>query len=217
MLEAQKKRKKTKKKEKLKLKIKDESPEKGVQSMFRITLRNHIKLSDIADTKANILLSVNAIIISLSLANLIPKLDNPSNAYLIYPTVTLVVFSVISMSLSVLATRPNVTTGKFTRDDVVQKKVNLLFFGNFHQMKLEEFEWAISEMIKDKEYIYSSLTKDLYFLGIVLQRKYKILRFTYTVFIIGIITSVAMFAYHFKAQDPTAQEVIKDITTMLSF
>lgn len=217
MLEEQKVKKKTKNKEKLKLKIKDESPEKGVQSMFRITLRNHIKLSDIADTKANILLSVNAIIISLSLANLIPKLDNPSNAYLIYPTVTLVVFSVISMSLSVLATRPNVTTGKFTRDDVIQKKVNLLFFGNFHQMKLDEFEWAISEMIKDKEYIYSSLTKDLYFLGIVLQRKYKILRFTYTVFIIGIITSVAMFAYHFKAQDPSASEVIKDITSMLSF
>ena len=137
MLEAQKKRKKTKKKEKLKLKIKDESPEKGVQSMFRITLRNHIKLSDIADTKANILLSVNAIIISLSLANLIPKLDNPSNAYLIYPTVTLVVFSVISMSLSVLATRPNVTTGKFTRDDVVQKKVNLLFFGATVQVDLQ--------------------------------------------------------------------------------
>jgi putative nucleotidyltransferase with HDIG domain len=205
--------KKIKKKEKLKAKFKGESPEKGVQSMFRITLRNHIKLSDIADTKANILLSVNAIIISLALSNLIPKLDNPDNGYLIIPTITLVIFSVISMSLSVLATRPNVTEGKFTREDVEQKKVNLLFFGNFHQMELSEFEWAIQEMMQDKEYIYSALTKDLYFLGKVLDRKYKILRFTYTVFIIGIILSVISFAVFFKVQDPVEiGNIIKDAT-----
>jgi len=33
-----------------------------------------------------------------------------------------------------------VTQGKFTIEDVANKKVNLLFFGNFHQMKLEDFE-----------------------------------------------------------------------------
>ena len=204
MLDEQKKLKKAKKKEKLKAKLKDESPEKGVQSMFRITLRNHIKLSDIADTKANILLSVNAIIISLALSNLIPKLDNPSNAYLIVPTVIFIIFSITSMILSVLATRPNVTGGKFTREDVEQKKVNLLFFGNFHKMSLTDFEWAINEMMQDKDYIYSALTKDLYFLGIVLDRKYRILRVTYTVFIIGIIASVIAFAIFFKMQDVPA-------------
>ncbi|WP_299764865.1 Pycsar system effector family protein [uncultured Dokdonia sp.] len=202
MLKEQKKLKKAKKKEKLKAKLKDESPEKGVQSMFRITLRNHIKLSDIADTKANILLSVNAIILSMALSNLIPKLDNPSNSYLIVPTVVFIVFSIISMILSVLATRPNVTMGKFTREDVEQKKVNLLFFGNFHKMSLTDFEWAINEMMQDKDYIYSALTKDLYFLGIVLDRKYRILRITYTVFIIGIIASVIAFAIYFKMQEP---------------
>lgn len=215
MLSEQKKIKKARKKEKLKAKLKDESPEKGVQSMFRITLRNHIKLSDIADTKANILLSVNAIIVSLALSSLIPKLDNPDNAYLIYPTITLVFFSVIAISLSVLATRPNITTGKFTREDVSQKKVNLLFFGNFHQMELADFEWAINEMMQDKDYIYSALTKDLYFLGKVLDRKYKILRFTYTVFIIGILVSVAMFAIFFKVQDPEIAPVIEEISLLL--
>ncbi len=202
MLAEQKEIKKAKRKEKLKAKLKDESPEKGVQSMFRITLRNHIKLSDIADTKANILLSVNAIIVSLALSNLIPKLDNPSNEYLIIPTVVFIVFSITSMILSVLATRPNVTSGKFTREDVEQKKVNLLFFGNFHKMSLGEFEWAINEMMQDKDYIYSALTKDLYFLGVVLDRKYRILRITYTVFIIGIVASVISFAIFFKVQAP---------------
>ncbi|MEM8509208.1 MAG: Pycsar system effector family protein [Bacteroidota bacterium] len=190
------------KKEALKAKYKTESPDRGIQTLFRVTLKNHLTLSDIADTKANILLSVNAIIISVALSNLIPKLDNPSNTYLIYPTVIFITFSVISMVLAVLATRPNVTSGKFTKDDVKQKKVNLLFFGNFHQMQLNEYEWAIKELVKDKDYIYTSLTKDLYFLGLVLNRKYKILRFTYTIFIVGIVISVLAFGIAFRFFGP---------------
>ena len=158
--------------------LKEESPEKGIQTAFRVTLRNHLKLSDIADTKANILLSVNAIIISLALSNLIPKLDNPSNTYLIYPTLIFLFFSIASMMLSVLATRPNVTSGEFTRKEIEEKKVNLLFFGNFHKMPLEEYRWAMNELMNDKEYIYDTMIKDLYFLGKVLNRKYKILRIT---------------------------------------
>lgn len=182
----------------LKKVLKNEDPEKAIQSVFRVTLKNHIKLSDIADTKANILLSVNAIIISIALSNLIPKLDNPSNHYLIIPTVIFMLSTIIAIILSVIATRPNVTSGKFTKEDVENKKVNLLFFGNFHKMSLSEFEWAMTEMLADKEYMYSSMTKDLYFLGLVLQRKYKILRYTYTIFMVGIIISVIAFGISFK-------------------
>ena len=181
-------------------KNKSDVPERGVETMFRVALRNHITLSDIADTKANILLSVNAIIVSLALSNLLPKLDNPSNTHLFVPTIIFIVFTVASIILSILATRPNVTEGKFTREDVANKKVNLLFFGNFHQMELEDFEWGISEMMTDRDYLYGSLTKDLYFLGLVLNRKYKILRLTYTVFMIGIIASVIAFAISFSYQ-----------------
>lgn len=188
--------KKDKKKEDKKRR-KLEDPDKAIQSVFRVTLRNHIKLSDIADTKANILLSVNAIIISIALSNLIPKLDNPSNQYLIWPTVIFLLFTVISIVLSILATRPNVTSGRFTREDVQKKKVNLLFFGNFHHMSLDQYQWAMNELLEDKEYIYSSLTKDLYFLGLVLSRKYKILRLTYTIFMAGIIVSVIAFSVSF--------------------
>lgn len=173
-------------------------PERGVETMFRVALRNHMTLSNIADTKANILLSVNAIIISLALSNLLPKLDNPSNSHLLIPTVIFIIFTVTSIVLSIIATRPNVTQGKFTKEDVANKKVNLLFFGNFHQMKLDDFEWGISEMMTDRDYLYGSLTKDLYFLGLVLNRKYKILRITYTVFMIGIIVSVIAFGISFK-------------------
>jgi predicted metal-dependent HD superfamily phosphohydrolase len=194
--------KKERLKAQLKTKLKDASPERGIQTMFRVTMRNHLKLSDIADTKANILLSVNAIIISLMLANLIPKLDDPQNDYLIYPAGIFVIFSVASMVMSVLATRPNVTSGEFSKEDVKQKKVNLLFFGNFHKMDLKEYEWAIMEMIKDQDYVYTSLTKDLYFLGVVLNRKYNLLRWTYTIFMFGMILSVIAFFVALKFFGP---------------
>ncbi|MEN3323092.1 Pycsar system effector family protein [Mariniflexile soesokkakense] len=179
-------------------KNKAELPERGIETMFRVTLRNHITLSNIADTKANILLSVNAIIVSLVLSNLVSKLDNATNKYLIIPTVIFVLFTVASIILSILATRPNVTSGKFTKEDVANKKVNLLFFGNFHKMSLKDFEWAMGEMMLDRDYLYSSMKKDLYFLGLVLDKKYKILRLTYSVFMVGIIVSVISFALAFK-------------------
>ena len=186
-------------------------PDRGIETMFRVALRNHITLSDIADTKANILLSVNAIIISLVLSNLVSKLDNPSNYYLIWPTAIFAAATVISIILSVLATRPNVTSGKFTKEDVANRKVNLLFFGNFHKMSLPEFEWAMQEMMKDKEYLYGSLTKDLYFLGLVLNRKYSLLRLTYTVFAIGIIVSVIAFAiaFQFSGSESAVTDIIE--------
>lgn len=200
LIEEKASRKKLKEEEKkLKSELKKENPERAIQSLYRVTLRNHIKLSDIADTKANILLSINAIIISIALSTLIPKLDNPSNHHLIIPTIIFLVFTVITIGLSVLATRPNVTSGKFTKVDVDNKKVNLLFFGNFHKMSLNEYEWAINEMLNDKDYIYSSMTKDLYYLGLVLHRKYSILRKTYTIFLVGIIISLSAFAIAIQA------------------
>jgi hypothetical protein len=211
LVKAKKKNKKLVKKESLKAKFKGELPDRGIQTLYRVTLRNHMKLSDIADTKANILLSVNAIIISMALANLIPKLDNPSNDYLFYPTFIFIIFSIVSMVMSVLATKPNVNSGQFTEEEVKSKKVNLLFFGNFHKMELSQYNWAMNQLIKDKDYIYSSLTKDLYYLGIVLERKYRILRWTYTIFMIGMVLSVIVFGIALKFYGP---ERVLDIPEM---
>ena len=172
-----------------------ERPERGIETMFRVSLNNHTRLSEIADSKANILLSVNAIIISIALTTLIPKFGNPGNAHLAIPTLIMTVFSVISIIFAILSTRPKVTTGTFTRKDIEDKKINLLFFGNFYKVPLEEYDWAMNEMMKDRDYLYSTLIKDLYYLGVVLDRKYKLLRITYNVFMVGIVVTVGAFVW----------------------
>jgi predicted metal-dependent HD superfamily phosphohydrolase len=187
------------KKKKTKKGVTNEKPGRGVDTLFRVTLSNHTRLSGIADSKANILLSVNAIIISIALSSLIPKLDNAHNSHLVIPTFIMLMFSVVSIIFAILSTRPKVTTGTFTRQDIKDEKVNLLFFGNFYKMPLEEYEWAVNEMMKDNAYLYNSMIKDLYFLGVVLEKKYRLLRITYNIFMIGIIISVIAFVVAFNS------------------
>ena len=177
---------------------KEDKPERAVDTLFRVTLNNHTSLSGIADSKANILLSVNAIIISIALSTLIPKLDSPKNVHLMVPTFIMQMSSVITIIFAILSTRPKVTKGVFTREDIENKKVNLLFFGNFYKMPLEDYQWAMNEMMKDRDYLYNSMIKDLYFLGLVLEKKYRLLRIAYNFFMIGIIISVIAFVISFK-------------------
>jgi len=170
---------------------KSKSYSRGVDSMFKLTARNQINLSHIADNKSNILISLNGIIISLALATLVSKFKQ--EPAIIVPTIIFILFSLSTIVLAILSTRPNISSGKFTREDIKQQKVNLLFFGNFYNMGLEEYEWAVGEMINDDPYLYSTLTKDQYSLGTVLAKKYKLLRWAYNVFMVGLVITVGAF------------------------
>ncbi|REC61420.1 phosphohydrolase [Chryseobacterium pennae] len=174
-----------------------EKSDRSVDTLFRVTLNNHTRLSDIADSKANILLSVNAVIISVCLSVLVPKLDAPKNSHLIIPSFVLLLSSVLTIVFAILSTKPNVTKTTFTSEDIVNRKVNLLFFGNFQQMMFDDYHNAMRDLIKDRDYIYDSMVKDLYYLGKVLDRKYKLLSITYKIFMAGIIISVLSFGFAF--------------------
>ncbi|HMJ47105.1 MAG TPA: Pycsar system effector family protein [Ferruginibacter sp.] len=170
-----------------------EGTTKGMQAMLRLTSSNHIQLSEMADSKANILISVNAIIISVILSVLLRKLQ--TDPYLTIPTIIFLVAAVTTIVIAILATRPKLNTGKFADEDVINKKTNLLFFGNFHKMKQEEYENAMRTMMKDSDYLYSSMVQDIYHLGTVLGKKYRLVRIAYNVFMIGIVLSVLAFAF----------------------
>ncbi len=198
--------KKKSKKKKKKNKSKDNGGKKeinqirlgrGVETMYRTTYRTHVNLSSIADNKANIMLSINAIIVSISVSTLVPNFDD--NPKLIIPTLILLFVCLASIVFATLSTMPKVTEGVFTREDIRQKKSNLLFFGNFYNMKMDDFHWGMMEMIKDSDFLYSSMTRDLYFLGKVLAKKYAYLRTCYRIFMYGLIIAVITFAFVFIA------------------
>ena len=181
----------TEKKKKDKDKEKSGKSERGVETMFRTTSTNHIRLSSMADSKAHIMISVNSIIISVILSVLVRRLEDYPN--MVIPSIIFLFTAVLTVIFSVLATRPNVTSGTFTKADIEKKDANLLFFGNFYKMHLEEYQWGIKQMMDDSEFLYSSMTRDIYYLGVVLGHKYKLLRISYNIFMFGLIISVFAF------------------------
>jgi len=181
--------------EKKKKKDKEKDPGRSIETMFRNTIRTHVDFSSMADTKANIMISVNALVLTIMLSIMIRKLD--TNPQLIIPSAILTFTSLITLVYAILVTRPKITAGTFTEEDIKEKKANLLFFGNFHRMSLKDFTWGMKEMMKDKDFLYDNMIADFYYLGQVLGQKYHKLRICYTIFMYGLIISVIAFAIAF--------------------
>ena len=174
-----------------KKKAKDGKSDRGIETMFRTTSTNHLRLSEIADSKANIMISVNSIMVSVLVSILPRRIEE--NPVLMVPTALFLTTSLLTIIFAILATRPHITQGTFSHEDIQQKKGNLLFFGNFHQMSLGEFEWGFQELMQDSNYLYSSMTRDIYYLGLVLAKKYKLLRVAYNIFMFGFVSSIMAF------------------------
>lgn len=169
-----------------------EKPEKGIETMFRISSSNHQRLSDMADNKAHIMITVNSIILSAIISLLLRRLSE--YGYLVWPTFILLAVSLLAMTFSILSTRPSIPAGNFTREDVDNKKVNLLFFGNFYKSALDDYNYGMQKMMEDRDFLYGSLIRDVYAQGVVLGRKYRLLRIAYNIFMFGLIGSVIAFA-----------------------
>ena len=173
--------------------------DRGVETVFRTAASNHMQLSQMGDGKANILISINSIILSVIISFVITRLD--VSRHLIIPTLMIIVVCVTTIVLSVLSTRPKISHGTFTPQQIISKEANLLFFGNFHNMPLAEYKSAVKEMMIDKEFLYESLIMDIYYVGKVLARKYRFTTWAYNVFMFGLIISMIAFCINFYLYD----------------
>lgn len=173
---------------------------KSAQTQFKTSLRNHIDLSAIADNKANIMLSVNALIITIAL----PILGNNirTNPSMLIPTIILLTVCVVSIIFATLATRPIKMRGQSTMLDIKEKKSNLFFFGNFFEMSFNDYEEGMQAVIRDDDILDNTIMRDLFFLGKALGRKYHYLRTCYNIFMFGIIASVLAFILTFIVTPP---------------
>lgn len=172
-------------------KKKKKDPGRGIDTVFRITSNNNQRLSSQADSKAHIMIQVNSIIISVLLSLLLRKIEDHTN--LAIPATILLVVNLATIIFSILATRPHIPPGTFSKQDLDEKKVNLLFFGNFYKMSLQEYAGGMLQMMDDRDFLYGSLIRDVYFQGIALGNKYRWLRLSYNVFMYGLIVSVLAF------------------------
>lgn len=158
--------------------------ERGVETLFRLLSKNQYTLNTMIDTKSNILISINALILSLILGTVMGQLS--SDPHLIYPIVMILITNLTSIAYAIFATRPELVHGK-------KEANNLMFYGNFHDMEEEEYVNNITGLIHEGDELYKTIAKDTFHLGKTIDRKFKLLRKSFNIFLIGIILSVIAF------------------------
>lgn len=166
--------------------------DRALQTLFRTTSKNHYTLNEMVDRKANIMITVNSIILSLVISGVIGR-QPLEHVYDYIPIILLTLTSMSSIIFAILSILPNRTQGKFSEEEIRGKKGNLLYFGNFHDMKQRDYEWGMLQMMNDSEYLYSSMIRDIYYLGQILYSKYSLIRWSLRIFLGGFILSLLSF------------------------
>lgn len=158
--------------------------ERGVETLFRLLSKNQYTLNSMIDTKSNILISINALILSLILGTVMSQLS--SDPHLIYPIIMILITNLTSITFAIFATRPELVHGK-------SETKNLMFYGNFQDMEEDEYVNKITDLMNEGDELYKTIAKDTYYLGKTIDRKFKLLRKSFNIFLIGIILSVIAF------------------------
>ncbi|QJX46352.1 HD domain-containing protein [Hymenobacter taeanensis] len=181
-------------------------PKRGIETMFRTMYSNHMKLSDMADKKANMMISLNAVLMSLIITYFGAKLGSKSaalsnvgllrNPVISIPMGILLITALGSVVTAILCAQPDVTSFKWLKRSpqiATNRRVNLLFFGNFSKLSLDDFQHGMTEIMRQKDALYTNMVTDIYYLGDVLTRKYRLLRLSYTIFMVGLILTALSF------------------------
>ncbi|MFT4534525.1 MAG: putative metal-dependent HD superfamily phosphohydrolase [Saprospiraceae bacterium] len=171
---------------------------RGIDTMYRANYRNHINFSAIADGKANMMISINTIMISviitLSGASLsVSKNYIMENLRFTVPILILLIGSLASVVFAILSAIPKVTSRAINEQKLDEGELSLLYFGNFLRIPKQKFVAYIKELKSDQEKLYDSMSLDLYNLGEVLEKKYKLLTISYNIFMTSLILTVLAF------------------------
>lgn len=164
-------------------------PNRAIQTFFRTNYRNHINLSAIADNKANIMISVNAILLSVLISLMTYKNLAETKPMILMAIIVFFITGLTSLVFAVLSARPKVTSiNKLSKDKIINQK-NIVFFGNFVHLDLDEYETAMDAVFRDGELMYGNMVRDLYYLGKVLDKKYRYLTTSYNIFMVGFVAT----------------------------
>ncbi len=182
----------------------DLGTKRGIETLFRTNYRVNMDLTSLADAKANIMISINGLIVSILIASIAPGIEK--NPWLLIPTSLFLVGCLGSLIFAVLAARPRVSSHVVTKESAMENRTNVLFFGNFHHMPQEDYVYVMKEVVQDPTQIYEMMIKDIYGVGSVLQKKYVMIRRSYTIFlgalVVGVVGFIGVFAYAATQETP---------------
>ncbi len=164
------------------------NPGAHVDQLLRQTRWHHVQLSSMADVKANMLLTMASVIITLSIRYV-------TDPRLRWAAIVLMAFCLITIVLAAYAVMPKVSARNTSasKPDLASPNFNILFFGNFGMLNFEEYEQAMEDVMNDPSKVYEAQVREIYTLGIYLARnKYRFIRWAYIAFIAGLLASATV-------------------------
>jgi hypothetical protein len=166
--------------------MKIEDPRQQINDMLRETRANLVRFSQMADTKANILLSISSVLLTFSLT----KVMEPR---LMLSTIVLIGFLLITIFLALLTVIPEFEIfGK--KRTIHDADFNALFFGDYADVSWEDYSKHFEKILNSSDQTYELMIKEIYNAGVYLEKtKYKYIKFGYIFFFTGIIASTAIF------------------------
>lgn len=166
-----------------------QQPAGHLDQMIRQTRAHHVSLSSLADTKANMMLTIASLMIPLSTRFLYEDKSHLA-------AVTLIGFCVLTIVLAAYAAMPKLKGRNHnnTPIDPNAPSFNLLFFGSFTRMNYHEYKEAMGTMMDDPNSVYEAQLREIYGMGQYLaQNKYRFVLFSYLSFIAGILISSTIY------------------------
>ena len=167
-------------------------PRQQLDHMLRQTRMNLVAFSQMADTKAHILLSLSSVLLSLSLT----RIADSRYSLAIFG---LDVFLLITIFFALLTVIGKVKVFDRNKHSVLDKDYSPLFFGNYGDIPYSEYAKHFEEIMNDSDATYEIMVKDIYYAGkYLLQIKYRYIRLAYLYFFTGLIVSTLIyFVQHF--------------------
>ena len=169
----------------------------GRQTLFRVTYRTQINLIRIADNKANMILGINAMIISVLIGMIGSRMmfsdeSINGNLLMIMPVVLIMLTSLFTALFAIRAAQPHIIKPKEAKLEE-NKKMSLLFFENIWDLTTDDYINKMENLLDSSQDIYQNMIIDIHNQAKVLHRKYKLLRTAYIIFMFGYIISILSF------------------------
>ena len=182
----------------------------AIDNILRLNQTNIMNLTLMADTKANIMITVSSIVFSVTLSTM-------DSEILKWPLTFLGVFSMIALIFAIIVILPKTGYPKTHDGDIDRKSpfYNPLFFGHFAHIPLDEFKSEYAQRLEKDSRTYDAVVGNIYGLGRVLAtNKFKYLKLSYTSFLIGLVSAMSVFALgHFDINIFSITETISNELT----
>jgi len=165
-----------------------QQPGPHLDHMLKQTREHHVALSSMADLKANILMTLSSVVLTLSVRHV-------SDAQTKTAALILIFFCLLTMFFAVYTVMPKVSLllRRKKKPDLQDPNFNLLFFSDYLQLDYGEYLKAMEQMMNDPSRTYEMQVRELYTLGRFLAaKKYRFVQLAYLAFLTGVVASGAL-------------------------